>query len=266
MNEEFRDKVVLLTGGGGNIARTTALDFARAGAKLVLCDLNVQKADAVGREIRELGGEASAIAVDVTQYREAAAVVDAVIQKYGKIDILITAAGGSTREKMCYFVDQDISVIENNIDINLYGQLYFAHAAVPYMVERRQGRIIFVTSVVGIQGNRGYAEYSAAKGGVTVLAKSLAMELGEFDITVNCVSPAFVDRNNRDTSNVQFIRRSETPEDISNVITFLASSKSGFITGQNYVVDGGWGLGVQSNTAPARYQFEKYNREKYFNH
>lgn len=252
MTNRYSGKVVLITGGGGNIARTTALHFAREGGSVAVCDHNMKTANLVRDEIISLGGSAISIHADVKKYADAQAAVERTVEKFGQIDILVTAAGGSTREKMRYFCDQSIEVIEDNIGVNLFGQLYFAHAASQHMISRSNGRIIFITSVLGIQGNPGNSEYAAAKGGMITFAKSLAMELGEFQITVNCVSPGLVERGTADVSAHSFIRRNETPQDVSNVIAFLASEEAGFVTGQNYVVDGGWGLGVQWNIQSRR--------------
>jgi 3-oxoacyl-[acyl-carrier protein] reductase len=251
-SNRFAGKIALITGGGGNIARTTALQFSREGGSVAVCDFNMDTANRVRDEIISSGGEAISIHADVKKYVDAQAAVERTLERFGQIDILVTAAGGSTREKARYFCDQSIEVIEDNIGVNLFGQLYFAHAVSQHMVSRSSGRIIFIASVLGIQGNPRNSEYSAAKGGVIIFARSLAMELGEFQITVNCVSPGLVERGTADVSSHSFIQRNETPQDVSNVITFLASEEASFVTGQNYVVDGGWGLGVQSNIQSRR--------------
>lgn len=260
MSGEFLNRVVLITGGAGYIGRKVAEDFAKEGAVVCICDHQAEAAQELCNQLVAQGLRASAHPADVTDYTQACRAVNQVVEEYGRLDILVTMAGGSTRKRKCYFMDQDIRLIRENIELNLFGQLYFAHAAAPHMASHGGGRIIFIASAVGVQGARGFAEYSAAKGGIIVLAKSLAQELGEFRITVNCVSPALVNPRGEDTSHEQFIPRSELPKDVSNVVRFLAADRTDFVTGANYLVDGGWSVGLQREIVPGRYDFKIYGK------
>lgn len=248
----FEGKVVLLTGAAGFIGSRIAKRFALEGAKVVICDQLLELANRVVHEIKAAGGEAMAIKVNVKDSSDARMAVQKTIEAYGALDQLVTVAGGSTREKACYFVDQTEEVMLDNIGVNFFGAFFFAHAAAKYMAEKRSGNIIFIASVLGTQGQRGCVEYSAAKGGVIAMCKALAQEMGEMGVRVNCVSPGLVQRDNSNVGDTNYLGRNCTGEEIANVVAFLASDEASFITGQNYTVDGGWGSGVQFNLKPHR--------------
>ncbi|MDD5604153.1 MAG: SDR family NAD(P)-dependent oxidoreductase, partial [Eubacteriales bacterium] len=176
--------------------------------------------------------------------------VAAIISEFEKIDILITAAGGSARQRIKPLVDQSVEVIEEIIGVNLMGTLYFARAVAARMIARGYGRIVFIGSIVGTQGSIGLAEYSAAKGGVVAMAKSLAMELGGYGITVNCVSPGLIrrpDEMDRDGSHTNYLKGNNSAGMLASTIAFLSSDEASFTTGQNYIVDGGRSLGLKGS-------------------
>lgn len=190
MEKRFIDKVVLITGAAGFIGSRIARRFAAEGAKIVLCDCNLALAQKLADELSASGSETLALEVDVKKSSDAHMAVNKAVERFGRLDQLVCVAGGSTREKMCYFVDQDEDVMLDNIGVNFFGAFFFAHAAIQQMDRQKSGNIIFIASVLGTQGQRGCVEYSASKGAVIAMCKALSMEAGEFGVRVNCVSPA----------------------------------------------------------------------------
>lgn len=250
----MENKIAIITGGAGFIGSRTAETLLRDGYTAVICDIND---DALLRVKNELSsfGEVATYATDIRNSDEVKSVVSDVYEKYGRIDLFVSVAGGSTREKMAYFCDQTEEVIADNIQMNFFGALYFAHAISKIMAKQNFGKMIFVTSVLATNGQPGTVEYSASKGGLLSMARALAQEMGEMGVTVNCVSPGLVQRDNRDVGATNFLGKNCSPYDIANAISFLASDKASFITGQNIIVDGGWGIGVHSCIKSYRQRF-----------
>ncbi|MDW7657722.1 MAG: SDR family oxidoreductase, partial [Bacillota bacterium] len=234
-------------GGGGNIGRHTAYRLAEDGVMVVVCDINQETAREVAADIGGRGGEAAAYAVDVQNPADVNRVVSDVIERFGKVDILVHSAGGSARSLMRNLTEQTDEVIQNIIGVNLMGGIYFARAAAQNMVLHKSGRIIFVASIVATNGNKGCVEYGASKGGLIGMAKSLAIELGKDQITVNCVSPGLVQRDDKDVSNTNYLGRNGTAAEVAGLIGYLTTDEASFITGQNYVIDGGRSLGLKGS-------------------
>lgn len=234
---KLKDKVALVVGGAGAIGRAIAAQLGEAGATVVIADIRGDNVD---------------YPVDITNSAEVKKMVDAVAEKYGAIDILVNSAGGSARAKNAEFERQTVDVIDWILGVNLHGPLYCIHAAVPHMIKRNYGKIINIGSIVGLGGKAGLVDYSAAKGGMIAATKSLAMELGKYNINVNCVSPGLVQRKGENCnmeylSKTNFLKRICTQDDIAHAVRFLALPESDFVTGQNYVVDGGRSLGLHGD-------------------
>lgn len=247
-------KIAIITGGAGFIGSRTAETLLRDGYIAAVCDINDEALLRVKNELSSFG-EVSVHRADIRNREEVIKVVSDVFEKYGRIDLFVSVAGGSTREKMAYFCDQTAEVIDDNIQMNFFGALYFAHEISKIMAKQSFGKMVFVTSVLATNGQPGTVEYSASKGGLVSMARALAQEMGEMGVTVNCVSPGLVQRDNRDVGATNFLGKNCSPYDIANAISFLASDKADFITGHNLIVDGGWGIGVHSCIKSYRQRF-----------
>lgn len=242
--------VAVVTGGGGSIGRAVASRFAADGAAVVVADINGERASEVAQELKASGAEAVAVAVDVRDRASIKNMVDTTLERLGKVDILVNNAGGSARAKNAPFHESTDGVVEWVLGVNLMGPLLCIRAVIGHMIERRQGKIINVASIVGMQGKRSLADYSAAKGGVIAFTKSLAMEVGAYNINVNCVSPGLVPRSAAEhemAASRSYLGRHCKPENVADLVAFLASEEASYITGQNYVIDGGRSLGLKGD-------------------
>ena len=251
---KLEGKVALVSGGGGAIGRAIALKLAVEGADVAVLDINSDAAGAVAKEVRALGVRSSAYAVDIRDYAAVKACVDAVAETLGGIDIVVNSAGGSARKKMDLFEKIDIDVFDWMLDVNLRGPMYIIHAALPHLIKRRHGKIVNIASIVALGGKAKCVDYAAAKGGLLAATRSLAIELGKHNINVNAVSPGLVQRPGEMPADpaafahrFSCLNRLCTQEDIANAVMFLASPESDYVTGQNYVVDGGRSLGLRGD-------------------
>ena len=239
-----QDKVVIITGGASGIGRVSALRFAAEGATVVIWDIDKAKAEATRGEIEAGGGQVLAMQVNTVQPEQATAAAQAVHDRFGRIDVLINNAGitrDATLRKMTLAQWQQV------IDVNLTGVFVCAQAVAPYMEAQRSGRIINTSSVVGLYGNFGQANYAATKAGLIGLTKTLARELGKYNITVNAVAPGFMATDMLATipEKVLDALKSRTPlgrlgkpEDIAAAYLFLASDEAGYVSGTVLSVDG----------------------------
>lgn len=249
----LQGKVAIVTGGAGYIGAAIAARLARDGATVIVADLHLDGARAVAARIGADGARASAVELDLRDRGSIKRMVETVLREFQTIDILVNCAGGSARlvgGAYGPFHEAEENVIDAMIDINLKGPLFVTRAVVPHMVARGQGRIVNVASICGVQGLEKVTDYAAAKGGVIAFTKSLAKEVGQFGITVNCVSPGLVPRpeeNSERALRSSYLGRICTGEDIANLVGFLVSGEAGFITGQNYIIDGGRSLGLKGD-------------------
>jgi len=244
-------KIAVVSGGGGAIGAEVVRRLSSAGASLAVIDINSTTAGKVVAEIIAQGGQAEAFVTDITVYSEAEKTLQDIATKLGTVDILVNVAGGSARAQARRFFEQDMAVVEQVIQLNLFGTLHCIRATVNQMIKKKSGKIINFGSSVGIGGLRSHSDYAAAKGAIFSLTRSLAMELGEFNINVNCVSPGPVRRPDEEPideeafyKSTSWLNRLCTPRDIAETVLFLACPESDFITGQNIVVDGGRTLGL----------------------
>lgn len=249
---QLENRVAIVTGGGGAIGRAICLKLAGEGAKIAVFDISMESAEKVAEEIKQKGGEALPFVLDIRNYSEVEKAVAEVKGKLGNVNILVNCAGGSARSKMAEFHKQSLEVIHDMIDINLYGALHCIRASSPFIIESGRGSIINVSSIVARGGKKACVEYGAAKGALIAATKSLALELGEFNINVNCVSPGLVSREAIEDEKAfaqrySCVNRICTQDDIARAVLFLALPESDFITGQDLAVDGGRSLGLKGD-------------------
>jgi 3-oxoacyl-[acyl-carrier protein] reductase len=238
----FQDKVVIVTGGAAGIGRVTAERFAAEGAKLAICDVNPEAGAAAAAA---LGPEASFRQVDVADEAAVAEWIDAVAERYGRIDVLVNNAGITRDALLLRMKAADWDLVMN---INLKGAFLCTRAAVRHMAQQRAGRIVNVASVVGVIGNVGQANYVASKAGLIGLTKTVAREFAPRGITVNAVAPGFIETRMTavlsDKVREGFLSRiplgrAGTPDEVAGVIAFLASDAAAYLTGQVLHVSGG---------------------------
>ena len=237
-------KVAIITGAGRGIGREAAVLFAREGAKVVLADVDPQAEKVVG-EIKEFGGEAIFVRGDVTNRDSCAAMAAAAVSSFGRIDILVNNAGITRDAQLVKLSESDFDRV---IAVNLKGTFNATQAVAPQMVEQGSGRIINVSSVVGLYGNFGQTNYAATKAGVIGMTKTWARELGRKGITVNAVAPGFIQTEMTESvpEKVLEMMRGRTPlgrlgtaRDVANIYLFLASDDAAYVNGTVVCVDGG---------------------------
>lgn len=242
-------KVAFVTGAGRGIGRQIALTLASKNNYIVaVTDLNEENANETVSLISEAGGEAIGVYCDVTQLNSVEEAVKIVKDKLGTIDILINNAGW---DKVEPFLKSEPDTWDRIININLKGQIHTCKSILPLMIENGFGKIINIASDSGRVGSSGEAVYSAAKGGVIALSKTLAREMARYKINVNCISPGPADtplfkeigEYNAGITEALIkaipFRRLAQPEDIANAVAFLASDEANYITGQTLSVNGG---------------------------
>lgn len=244
-------RVAVITGGGGGIGGATCARFAQEGAKVAVCDLDLEAAERVARRIAAEGGQAQALQCDITQRPQVDAAVAQVLSRFGGIDILVNNAGWDVFLPFTQTVPEQW---ERLIAINLVGALHMHHAVLPLMVERKTGRIVNIASDAARVGSSGEAVYAACKGGLVALSKTLAREHARHNITVNVVCPGPTDTalfadykkgaGNPEKLEEAFRRaiplgRIGQPGDLPGAIAFFASDDAAFITGQVLSVSGG---------------------------
>ncbi len=243
---EVEGRVSLVTGASRGLGRAIALKLARSGSRVGINYLsNDEAALKVAAEIEHIGGEAMLLKADVSDAQAVRAMVREVITKWGGIDILVNNAGIVRDTLLPRMSEEAWDAVMNT---NLRGAYLCTKFALRPMIERKWGRIINIASVAGIIGNQGQANYSAAKGGLIAFTKSVAREMGSRNITANAIAPGFIvsdmtEHLPQETKNMILSRialqRFGTPEDVAELVAFLASDRAAYITAQVISVDGG---------------------------
>jgi len=241
----FQDKVAVVTGGGKGIGRAVADRLACGGAKVVLSGRDASALETACAEIRAKGGEALPVAGDVAHPAYADQLCARTLEAFGRADILVNNAG-ITRDNLVMRMSEE--EWDQVMDTNLKGSFLCIKAFTRPMMKQRWGRIVNVSSVVGLSGNPGQANYVASKAGVIGLTKAVARELASRHITVNAVAPGFIEtamtsglsEKVREALQAQIpLGRLGSPEDVAHAVAFLCSEEAGYVTGQVLSVDGG---------------------------
>lgn len=241
----FKDKSVIITGGGGKIGKAYAIAFAKEGAKVSLPD--IANTDSVVKAIQDMGGTAIGMKCDVTDEKSVKSMVDETASHFGTVDILINNAAYFMTVWKGPFWEMTVEEFDKAMAVNLRGVWLCAKAAVPYMQKQKEGKIINISSSVALTGNPNYIHYVTSKGGVIAMTRAMARELGEWNICVNAVSPGFTVTEGRQVdpayekirNDARSIKRTQVEADVVGTVLFLASSDSDFMTGQLLNVDGG---------------------------
>jgi 2-hydroxycyclohexanecarboxyl-CoA dehydrogenase len=248
----FEHQTVIITGAGSGMGRSAALSFAREGAAVVITDINTTTLEETARDIRSSGGQVTAIGGDATRREGVRMVVETALTQSGRIDVLFNHLGGMPAGVVSRsFLTDDESIWQAFIDLNLITTLRFTRAVLENMIKNRSGKIINMGSGAGREGASGLVPYSAAKGAVIAFTKSIAKEVAQYNINVNCVCPGpiatpallkSVERNPDALKAYQSaipLKRLGEPEEVAATVLFLASEEASFITGQAISIDGG---------------------------
>ena len=241
----FRNRVAVVTGGGKGIGRAVASRLAAGSAKVVISGRDQGALESACAEIRSAGGEAIWITGDVAKATDADALCSKTLEAFGSADILVNNAGITRDNLIVRMSEEDWDQV---LDTNLKGSFLCIRAFTRPMMKQRYGRIVNVSSVVGLMGNAGQANYVAAKAGLVGLTKAVAKELASRHITVNAVAPGFIETSMTSALNEKVrealkeripLGRLGAPEDVAHAVAFLCSEEAGYVTGQVLTVDGG---------------------------
>jgi 2,4-dienoyl-CoA reductase [(3E)-enoyl-CoA-producing], peroxisomal len=248
-SDTLRDRTALITGGGTGIGLEIASTFARLGSSVMLAARNLERVEAAAAMIRDAGGRAAAIKADVRNYDEVSAAVEATVQQFGSLDILVNNAAGNF---LCPTAELSPNGWKTVIDIDLNGTFYGCRAAYPYLkASKHGGSIISIITTLGVTGWPGAAHAGAAKAGILSLSRTLAVEWGPDNIRVNTICPGpiedtegvrrlYIETGNAGAAKLSTaLGRLGLKADIANAAVYLTSSLSAFVTGDNLIVDGG---------------------------
>jgi NAD(P)-dependent dehydrogenase (short-subunit alcohol dehydrogenase family) len=246
-----KNQVILVTGSGSGIGEGIATKLAEKGAKVVINDIDLTKAETLAHRLRENGYEALGLQADITDSEQVKQMVDAIINHYQRIDGLVNNTGVVRDNLILKMPEEDFDFVLN---VNLKGAWICSKAVLGYMKEQKYGRIVNISSRAWL-GQVGQSNYSASKGGLVSLTRALALEFAKFNVTVNCIAPGLIDtpliRSLKPEVQENLMKAQPTPIigkpfDIANTVLFFASEEARYITGQVLHVDGGKSLGARN--------------------
>ena len=244
----LKNKVAIVTGSRRGIGKAIALALAKAGANIVVSDINLDDCNKLVEEIKAINGNALAVKTDVSNPEDVSQMINLTTEKFGKVDILVNNAGIYMQKSLTDVTEQDF---DRTLDINLKGVFLCSKAVVPEMIKQGKGKIINIASIAGQVGFANSSAYCASKGAIINITRELALELAQYKINVNAIGPGVIetdmtkdlleDKATKETllANIPLSRIGK-PEDIANAALFLASDNSDYITGITLFVDGGW--------------------------
>jgi 3-oxoacyl-[acyl-carrier protein] reductase len=244
---ELKDKIAIVTGGGGGIGGAIALHFAREGAKIVIAEIDAKAAENRIEEITAAGGQAISVITDVTNKSSVQQMVRETVNRWRRIDILVNVAGGSRIKEV---IDIEESEWDDVVNLNLKSVFLCSQAVLPAMLTQKYGKIVSISSIYGFTGNGTRASYAAAKAGIAVFTKSLALEVVRDGINVNAIAPGrvgtervrshYTDAEWAEKAAAIPMKRWATPDEIAPTALFLVRDENQYITGQTIHVNGAW--------------------------
>ena len=245
MKFNLNNKIAIVTGASQGIGKIIAFELAKSGAHVACISRNKKAIESIVEEITINGGKASSFPCDISDSDTLSEIITEIIKENSRIDILVNNAG-ITKDSL--LMRMSIEQWDDVINTNLKGAFHCTKAVVRYMMKNKFGRIINITSIVGLTGNAGQANYAASKAGLIGMTKSIAKEVASRGITANCIAPGWIETSmteklsgevkNEFLSHIP-VGRIGLPDDIANAVIFLASDEAGYITGQTITVDGG---------------------------
>ncbi len=243
--EDLKGKVAIVTGSARGIGRAIALGLARRGADVVITDVDDEQAGATSREIVASGRRSLAIRCDVSKREEVVSLVDRTVKELGRLDIFVNNAGITRDTLLLRMTEEQWDMV---LDINLKGTFFGCQAAAKVMMKARSGKIVNMASIMGLVGNAGQANYAASKAGVIALTRSAAKELASRNINVNAIAPGFIEtemtkelpeKAREAFMSIVPLKRTGKPEEVADLVCFLCSPESDYLTGQCITIDGG---------------------------
>jgi len=241
-------KVAIVTGGSRGIGKQICLRLSREGAKIAIFDIEEALLKEVAAQIKDIGSEVLPLGVDISNFEKVDRAVKKVIDRFERTDILVNNAGVNEDKLLLRMREEDWDKV---LQVNLKGTFNCLRAVIRTMVKQREGRVINISSVIGLRGNIGQANYAASKAGIIGLTKSVAKEVGRYGITVNAIAPGFINTSMteklQEKEKEKFISqipagRMGKPEEVANLVSFLASDEAGYITGEVIKIDGGMAI------------------------